>query len=92
MSNAGGLKRTCYFIGDQDRLAISHIRGLLDFPSDALVVRYAVRYLDWRLAENPPKTMVETALMLGGREMPQHDQSASNDPDGNKPAEEATNG
>ena len=76
MDNAGSLKRTCIHLGDADRLAISRIRDLLDVPSDALVVRYAVRYLDRRLQESPPKTLLEMAKALGGRETPHPNQPA----------------
>ena len=65
----GNLKRATFHLGDQDRQAIRRIRERLDLPSTALVIRYAVRLLDKRLSENPPKTMVEMATqILGGVE------------------------
>jgi hypothetical protein len=33
MTPAGGLKRTCFHLGDQDRAAISRICAALDLPS-----------------------------------------------------------
>lgn len=69
MDSPGGLKRACFHLGDQDRAAIERIRERLDLPSSALAIRYALRTLDKRLAENPPRTMVEAALLLGGKEV-----------------------
>ena len=66
---AANLKRTCFHLGDQDRAAILRICERLDLPSAALAIRYALRALDKRLSENPPKNMVEMATqILGGVE------------------------
>jgi len=66
--NAGGLKRSCVFLGDFDRACLDRICAAMDLPSRALAVRYAVRNLDQRLRENPPRTPLEMALLLGGKE------------------------
>jgi len=78
MSSAGGLKRSCFHLGDQDRAALSRICERLDLPSSALAIRIALRLLDKRLEENqPPLTPLGTALLLGGIE------AKDGNPDGN---------
>ena len=66
MDSPGNLKRSCFHLGDLDRLCIRRICERLDLPSAALAIRYAVRLLDKKLAETP--SMVETAKLLGGTE------------------------
>jgi len=70
MDSPGNLKRQCFHLGDSDRAAIERIRARLDLPSSALTIRYALRLLDKKLSENPPKNMVEMATqILGGEEI-----------------------
>ena len=49
MTLAGGLRRTCFHLGDQDRVAIRRICDRLDLPSSALAIRIAIRDLAKRL-------------------------------------------
>lgn len=65
----GNLRRATFHLGDADRAAIRRIRERLDLSSTALVIRYALRLLDKRLAADQPLSMVDTALLLGGREV-----------------------
>jgi hypothetical protein len=46
------LKRTCIHLGDQDRAALAIIRAELGFPTDALSVRLALRFLAKRINES----------------------------------------
>ena len=55
----------------QDFVSLARIRERLELPSDALVVRLAIRALAKRLADpqhlagNEPLSMVQAALLLG---------------------------
>lgn len=67
-NSAGNLRRACFHLGDQDRQAIKRICEKLDLPTSALAIRYALRLLDKHLTNNPPRGMVEAALLVGGVE------------------------
>jgi hypothetical protein len=85
------LKAQLFDLSDFDRECLARIRERLDLPSNALCVRYALRALDRRLTEDPPKTMVEAALLLGGKEAKMENDNSltkagfsnGNDQDGN---------
>lgn len=73
MTPAGGLKRTCFHLGDQDRAAISRICDRLDLPSSALAIRIAIRDLAKRLEAGQTAT-------IAGRSLPEQNGQPSGRP------------
>jgi hypothetical protein len=57
--SAGNLKRTCIHLRDADRTALAIIKAEYGWPSDALTVRQALRFLAKRLTD--PKVLADNA-------------------------------
>jgi hypothetical protein len=56
---AGTLKRSCVHLGDSDRAALAIIRAETGWPSDALTIRQALRFLAKRI--NDKKVLADEA-------------------------------
>lgn len=73
MTPAGGLKRTCFHLADQDRLCIERIKLRLDLPSSALCIRVALRSLARRLE-------IDQTASISGRSLPEQNGQPSGRP------------